>query len=123
MRKNTQLGFIAFVFMLLSVTACTKSPSSKIYNMWTLEEFIKPSLDSATLAKVDAQGVTYTFSKDGKYSISGAINSVGTFEINEEATNLTTTADGEITKYDVQLTKSMLKLFKAEESMTFKVKQ
>ncbi len=91
--------------------------------MWRLEDFIKPSLDSAMLAKVDAQGVTYTFSKDGKYSVSGAINSVGTFEINEEGTHLITTEDGEITTYKVQLTNSMLKLSKAEESMIFKVKQ
>jgi hypothetical protein len=123
MKKTTQLGCIAFVFLLLSVTACTKSPSAKIYNMWRLEDFIKPSLDSAMLAKVDAQGVTYTFSKDGKYSVSGAINSVGTFEINEEGTHLITTEDGEITTYKVQLTNSMLKLSKAEESMIFKVKQ
>jgi hypothetical protein len=123
MKKTTQLGCIAFVFLLLSVTACTKNPSAKIYNMWRLEDFIKPSLDSAMLAKVDAQGVIYTFSKDGKYSVSGAINSVGTFEINEECTHLITTEDGEITTYEVQLKNSMLKLSKAEESMIFKVKQ
>ena len=52
--------------------------------MWRLEDFIKPSLDSAMLVKVDAQGVTYTFSKDGKFSVSGAINSVGTFEIKQK---------------------------------------
>lgn len=117
------MGCIAFVFLLLSVTACTKTPSAKIYNMWRLEDFIKPSLDSAMLAKVDVQGVIYTFSKDGKYSVSGAINSVGTFEINEEGTHLITTEDGEITTYEVQLTNSLLKLSKAEESMIFKVKQ
>jgi hypothetical protein len=123
MKKTAHLGCIAFVFLLLSVTACTKTPSAKIYNMWRLEDFIKPSLDSAMLAKVDAQGVIYTFSKDGKYSVSGAINSVGTFEINEEGTHLITTEDGEITTYEVQLTNSLLKLSKAEESMIFKVKQ
>jgi hypothetical protein len=123
MKKHTQLGYIAFVFLLLSVTACTKSPSAKIYNMWRLEDFVKPSLDSAMLSKMDAQGVIYTFSKDGKYSVSGAINSVGTFEINEDGTQLVTTEDGEITTYEVQLTNSMLTLSEAEESMTFKVKQ
>ena len=123
MKKITQFGFIAFASIMLFATACKKSPSAKLYNTWSLEDVNMPGADSVTLAKVDAEGVTYTFSKDGKYSVSGAFTAAGTFEINEEGTNMSTTEDGNTSMYNVQLTESMLKLTSGEESMTFTVKK
>lgn len=123
MKNLTKFGFLVLASMLLVATACKKSPSAKIYNTWSLEDVNMPDADSVTLAKLDSEGITYTFSKDGKYTSSGAITGAGTFEINEEGTNLSTTEDGQTAMYDVQLTESTLRLSSGEESMTFTVKK
>mgnify|MGYP001166094481 FL=1 len=123
MKKTKRLGPIAFIAVSLFLTACTRNPSSKIYNMWSLDQYDSLSIDSGMLADITREGITYTFSKDGKYSISGALYETGTFEINEDATMLILQADGVRTVYDVQLNERMLKLTSGEQSKTFKVKE
>lgn len=91
--------------------------------MWSLNQYDSLYVDSGMLADITREGITYTFSKDGKYSISGALYETGTFEINEDATKLILEADRARVVYDVQLTERMLKLTSGEQSMTFKVKE
>jgi len=123
MKKITKIGFIALASILMFASACKKSPSAKIYNTWKMESVNMPEADSVTLAKLESEGIEYTFSKDGKYVATGAISGSGTFEINEEGTHISTTENGNTAMYDVQLTESTLKLISGEESMTFKAKK
>ena len=73
--------------------------------------------------RLDAKGITYTFFRDGKYTSSGAIIGGGTFEINNEETNLSISEDSNTAVYNVQLTESTLRLSSGKQSMTFKVKK
>ena len=73
MKNGTKFGFLVLACMLIITAACTKSPSDRIYNTWILSDVNMPDADSVDLAKLDAQGITYTFYKDGKYTSIGAI--------------------------------------------------
>ena len=123
MKNGTKFGFLVLACMLIITAACTKSPSDRIYNTWILSEVNMPDADSVDLAKLDAQGITYTFYKDGKYTSFGAIMGEGTFEINNEETSLSISEEGNTAVYDVQVTASTLRLSSGEQSMTFKVKK
>ena len=123
MRNWIKFGFLVLACMLIVTIACTKSPSDRIYNTWILEDVNMPDADSVDLAKLEAKGITYTFYKDGKYTSSGAITGDGTFEINDEETNLSISEDSNTAVYDVQVTESTLRLSSGEQSMTFKVKK
>ncbi len=78
-----------------------------------------PEVDSVTLAKIDSEGLTYTFNKGGKYTYSGAFSGGGTFEINDEGTTMSTVEEGTISMYTVMLTEGSLNLSSPKESMTF----
>ena len=80
-----------------------------------------PDADSVTLAALNEQGIE--FKKGGEFTMSGAISGNGTFEINEEATSMSTTVDGNTDMYNVSLTESTLQLFEGTEKMTFTVKK
>jgi hypothetical protein len=123
MRNWIKFGFLGLGCMLIAFAACTKSPSDRIYTTWSLEDVNMPDADSVDLAKLEAKGITYTFYRDGKYTSSGAITGEGTFEINDQETNLSISEDSNTAVYDVQLTESTLKLSSGERSMTFKVKK
>ena len=123
MRNWKKFGLIVVACVLIATAACTKSPSDRIYNTWSLEDVNLPDADSVDLAKLDAKGITYTFFRDGKYTSSGAIIGGGTFEINNEETNLSISEDSNTAVYNVQLTESTLRLSSGKQSMTFKVKK
>jgi hypothetical protein len=107
MKNGTKFGFLVLACMLI-ITAAEVNMSDA---------------DSVDLAKLDAQGITYTFYKDGKYTSIGAIMGEGTFEINNEETSLSISEEGNTAVYDVQVTASTLRLSSGEQSMTFKVKK
>ena len=123
MKKFTKMGFIALASMLLFATACKKSPSAAIYKTWTLESVDMPDMDNVAVEAIKSEGLTYTFSKNGNYSKSGAMTGEGTFEINEEGTSLSTTSEGKTDIYTVMLTESTLKLSEGNQSMTFTSKK
>ncbi|PCJ66020.1 MAG: hypothetical protein COA58_08060 [Bacteroidetes bacterium] len=124
MKKITKLGLVAFASILLLASACKKSPSSKIYNTWSLDHIEMPEADSFTLARMAEADVTYTFKKDGTYSydMMGTTGS-GTFEINEEGTSMTTDEEGEKEVLGVMLTESSLQLSKGNDKMMFSIKK
>ena len=109
MKNGTKFGFLVLACMLIIAAACTKSPSDRIYNTWILSDVNMPDADSVDLAKLDAQGITYTFYKDGKYKSIGAIMGEGTFEINNEETSLSISEEGNTAAYDVQVTAEHVK--------------
>tara|TARA_B110000977_G_scaffold38153_1_gene51328 strand:+ start:80 stop:439 length:360 start_codon:yes stop_codon:yes gene_type:complete len=109
MKNGTKFGFLVLACMLIITAACTKSPSDRIYNTWILSDVNMPDADSVDLAKLDAQGITYTLYKDGKYTSIGAIMGEGTFEINNGETSLSISEEGSTAVYDVQVTAEHVK--------------
>lgn len=124
MKKITQLGFIAIASLMLFATACKKSPSAKIHNSWKLVNVEMPDADSVAIAQMKAADVMYTFKKDGSYSydIQGTTGG-GTFTINEEGTQITTTEDGQTETMMSTLSETELTLSKGSEKMMFTVKK
>ena len=105
-------------------TACKKSPSTKIYNTWSLVSVEMPDADSTTIAKMMNEGVTYTFKKGGDYSYTiGGKTANGTFEINKEGTSMTTSEGESTSSYNVTLSETDLTLADGEEKMIFTVKK
>ena len=105
-------------------TACKKSPSTKIYNTWSLVSVEMPDADSTTIAKMMNEGVTYTFKKGGDYSYTiGGQTANGTFEINKEGTSMTTSEGESTSSYNVTLSETDLTLADGEEKMIFTVKK
>ena len=121
MKKITNLGFIALAGLLLFAASCKKDPSSKIQNAWKLESFESPEADSVAIAAITKDGLTYTFSKNGKYTYSGAKTGSGTYEINEAGTSITTTENGKTDMYEVLLTENNLQLTQGKDIMKFTV--
>ena len=124
MNKITQIGLIALVSAVLFAAACKKNASNNIYNSWTLTDVQMPNLDSVALSQMKAADVVYTFSKDGSYSynIQGTKGG-GTFSINYEGTQITTTEEGQTETLDAQLSETSLTLSKGPEKMMFTVKK
>jgi hypothetical protein len=124
MKRLTKIGFLALVGIMMFATACKKSPSTKLYNTWSLVSVEMPEADSVTLAQMQNSGIEYTFSKNGKYNYSmGETKGEGTFEINKEGTSMTTTEDGTTDMYTVNLSETDLQLTKGNEIMKFTVKK
>ena len=124
MKKITKIGFIALASVLMLASACKKKPSANLYNTWSLDSVVMPEADSVTLAKMDNAAVFYTFKKDGTYSydMMGTPGN-GTFEINDDATSMTTVEGGEKEMLGVMLTESSLQLIKGTDKMMFSVKK
>jgi len=124
MKKIKNLGLVALVAVALFATSCKKKPSAKIYNTWKMTSVEMPDADSVTLSQLMNAEVTYTFKKNGTYSydIQGTTGN-GTFEINDEATTLTTVEEGQTEMQNVMLTDNSLQLSKGNEKMMFTVKK
>lgn len=124
MKKITQLSFVAIASLMLIATACKKSPSAQIYNTWKLTNVEMPDADSVAIAQMKAADVVYTFKKDGSYNydIQGTTGS-GTFSINEEGTQITTTEDGKTETMNSVLSETSLTLSKGSEKMIFTAKK
>ncbi len=124
MKKISKLGFVLFASLFLLTTACKKSPSTKIHNSWNLTEVELAEADSVTIAQMLNEGVVYTFSKGGEFtSTIGGTKSAGTFEINKEGTQITTTEDGITSTYSVVLSDTELQLSEGSDVMKFTVKK
>jgi hypothetical protein len=67
-------------------------------------------MDNVTAGAMNEQGIEFSFEKGGKFEISGALSGTGTFEINDEATSISTTVDGNTSMYEVALTEGTLQL-------------
>ena len=124
MRKITQLGFIAFASVMLLASACKKSPSDNIHNTWKLVDVEMPDADNVAIEQMKAADVTYTFKKDGSYNynIQGTSGG-GTYTINEEGTQITTTEEGQTETMSSTLSETSLTLSKGSEKMMFTVKK
>ncbi len=123
MKKITQIGFVALASLMLLATACKESPSDQLYKTWDLESVEMPDADSVTLAAINEQGIEFTFSKNGEFKMVGALTGEGTFEINKEATSMSTTIEGNTDMYDVALTENTLQMSKGGDKMTFTSKK
>lgn len=124
MKKITKIGFLALASIMMIATACKKSPSTKIYNTWSLVSVEMPDADGTAIAAMQNSGIEYTFSKNGKYNYSmGDTKGQGTFEINKEGASLTTTEEGKTDMYTVNLSETDLQLTKGSEIMKFTVKK
>jgi hypothetical protein len=117
-------GLVALIAIGALATACKKKPSAKIYNTWQMVSVEMPAADSVTLEKMKSSSVEFTFNKTGKYTYNIAGQSgEGTFEINNEATILSTTDKGVTEMQNVLLTESTMELSKGADKMMFKVKK
>ena len=124
MKKITKFGFLALASLMLLATACKKKPSAKLFHTWKLDSVEMPNADSVTLAAMTGADVTYTFKKNGTYTYDMMGNAGnGTFEINDEATSMTTTEAGVKEMLGVMLTESSLQLSKGTDKMMFSIKK
>ena len=124
MKKIKNLGLITLVTIALFATSCKKKPSANLYNTWKMTSVEMPDADSVTLSQLMNAEVTYTFKKNGTYNydIQGTTGN-GTFEINDEATTLTTVEEGQTEMQSVMLTENSLQLSKGNEKMMFTLKK
>jgi hypothetical protein len=123
MKNTVKLGIIGLLGLMVFATACKKSPAANLYKTWELAD-VNLETDQVTVDQMLEQGITYSFKKDGTFSTTfGGQTANGTFEVNETATSLTSTLEGETEMFDLQLTENNMKLTQGSESMSFTAKK
>ena len=117
----TRHGFIGLIAIVISLSACQEQEASSIYKSWKLVDATMDD-DQAQVDQMIDAGIVYSFNEDGTFTYTSLGETyTGTFELNDDETELNAVLEGIPSSYLIELSENSLKLTSGSQSMTFVV--